>query len=80
MRLISPTVVLLILLICVSANARVETVRFQSKLVGVAIPHEYRQLPGDHSWAYWDQQIPHVLEIAARKMRMPAAKKRAAGA
>jgi S-formylglutathione hydrolase FrmB len=44
------------------------------------IPHEFRQLPGDHSWAYWDQQIPHVLEIAAQKMRMPAATKRAAGA
>ena len=44
------------------------------------IPHEFRQLPGDHSWAYWDQQIPHVLEIASQKMRMPAPMKRAAGA
>ena len=44
------------------------------------IAHEFRQLPGDHSWAYWDQQIPHVLEIAAQKMRVPAAVKRAAGA
>lgn len=45
------------------------------------IPHEFRQLPGDHSWAYWDQQIPHVLEIASQKMRMPSAvKTRAAGA
>ena len=44
------------------------------------IPHEFRQLPGDHSWAYWDQQIPHILEIAAQKMRVPAAVKRAAGA
>lgn len=47
------------------------------------IQHEFRELPGDHSWAYWDQQIPHVLEIAAQKMRMPGAVKtraRAAGA
>src|SRR5437773_4375868 len=22
------------------------------------IPHEYRELPGAHSWVYWDQQIP----------------------
>ena len=44
------------------------------------IPHEFRQLPGDHSWAYWDQQIPHILEIASQKMRVPAASKRAAGA
>lgn len=39
------------------------------------IPHEFRQLPGDHSWAYWDQQIRHILEIAAQKMRMPGAVK-----
>lgn len=39
------------------------------------IPHEYRQLPGDHSWAYWDQQIRPILEIAAHKMRMPGAVK-----
>ena len=44
------------------------------------IPHEFRQLPGDHSWAYWDQQIPHILEIASQKLRVPAAVKRAAGA
>ncbi len=45
------------------------------------IPHEFRQLPGDHSWAYWDQQIPHILEIASQKMRSPGAvKTRAAGA
>lgn len=35
------------------------------------IPHEYRALPGDHSWAYWDQQVSEVLKIAARKMRVP---------
>ena len=47
------------------------------------IPHEFHELPGDHSWAFWDQQIPRVLEIAAQKMRMPGAVKmgaRAAGA
>lgn len=41
------------------------------------IPHEFRQLPGDHSWAYWDRQISHILEIAAQKMRMPATKRAA---
>jgi len=34
-----------------------------------AIPHEYRELPGDHSWAYWDQQVQEVLKIAARYLR-----------
>ena len=35
------------------------------------IPHEFRELPGDHSWAYWDQQVQEVLKIAAGKMRLP---------
>jgi len=35
------------------------------------IPHEYRELPGDHSWGYWDRQVQEVLKIAAQKMRMP---------
>jgi len=35
------------------------------------IPHEYRELPGDHSWAYWDRQVQEVLKIAAQRMRLP---------
>src|SRR5882672_6441367 len=35
------------------------------------IPHEYRELPGNHSWAYWDEQVQEVLKIAAQKMRLP---------
>ena len=38
------------------------------------IPHEYRELPGDHSWAYWDKQIQEVLELASQKLRMPGRK------
>ena len=37
------------------------------------IPHEYRELPGDHSWSYWDKQVQEVLKIAAQKMRLPPA-------
>src|SRR2546421_3612569 len=33
------------------------------------IPHKYRELPGNHSWQYWDQQIPVVLKIASEKLR-----------
>jgi putative tributyrin esterase len=36
------------------------------------IPHEYRELPGDHSWAYWDRQIQEILRLAGRKL--PAVK------
>ena len=35
------------------------------------IAHEYRELPGDHSWGYWDKQVQEVLRIAALKMRLP---------
>jgi putative tributyrin esterase len=34
------------------------------------IPHEYRQLPGAHNWAYWDSQVQEVLKLAARKMNI----------
>jgi S-formylglutathione hydrolase FrmB len=41
------------------------------------IPHEYRELPGDHSWGYWDSQVQEVLRIAARRMsRVKLAKPR----
>ncbi|HKG60195.1 MAG TPA: alpha/beta hydrolase family protein [Pyrinomonadaceae bacterium] len=39
------------------------------------IPHEFRELPGDHSWAYWDQQVQEILKIAADKMRLPRSKR-----
>ena len=32
------------------------------------IPHEFRELPGDHSWAYWDRQVQEVLRIVAQKL------------
>jgi putative tributyrin esterase len=37
-------------------------------MVEKKIPHEYRELPGDHSWAYWDAQVQEVLEIVAKRM------------
>jgi S-formylglutathione hydrolase FrmB len=40
------------------------------------IPHEYRELPGGHNWAYWDQQVQEVLKIAAEKMRVSDANHR----
>jgi S-formylglutathione hydrolase FrmB len=40
---------------------------FADILVKQNIPHEYRQLPGNHSWTYWDAQVQEVLRIAVRK-------------
>lgn len=32
------------------------------------IPYEYRELPGSHSWDYWDAQVREVMSVAARKI------------
>jgi len=40
-----------------------------SLLVELKIPHEYRELPGNHSWPYWDAQLQEILKIAAMKFR-----------
>jgi putative tributyrin esterase len=45
-----------------ASNRELATIFLERK-----IPHEYRQLPGAHNWAYWDQQVQEVLKIAARK-------------
>ena len=39
-------------------------------LVEKKIPHEYRELPGDHSWGYWDRQVQEVLRIALRSLNV----------
>lgn len=50
----------------VSYNRELATLMLDKK-----IPHEFRQLPGDHSWGYWDKQVREVLRLAAAKMRLP---------
>jgi S-formylglutathione hydrolase FrmB len=37
-------------------------------MVDRKIPHEYRELPGDHSWAYWDRQVQEILRLAGQKL------------
>ena len=32
-------------------------------LIAKKIPHQYRQLPGGHSWGYWDRQVREVLRV-----------------
>jgi putative tributyrin esterase len=41
---------------------------FADLLLERKIPHEYRELPGSHDWAYWDAQVREVLRIAAQKI------------
>lgn len=40
---------------------------FVSLLREKKIPHEYRQLPGGHTWAFWDDQVREFLAIAERR-------------
>lgn len=47
---------------------------FAALLVEHKIPHEYRQLPGSHAWAYWDRQVQEVLGLAARRLAPPQTK------
>ncbi|MEP6635341.1 MAG: alpha/beta hydrolase family protein [Acidobacteriota bacterium] len=35
------------------------------------IPHEYRELPGTHSWEYWDRQIDEILKLSSRRLGPP---------
>ena len=51
--------------------------QFTALLGEKKIPHEYRELPGDQNWAYWDQQVQEVLKIAAQKMRSAPLRNRA---
>jgi len=44
------------------------TGKFAALLREKRIRHEYRQLPGDHSWAYWNQQVQEVVKIAAEHL------------
>jgi S-formylglutathione hydrolase FrmB len=44
---------------------------FAALLVEHKIPHEYRQLPGNHSWPYWDRQAQEVLKLAAQRLAQP---------
>jgi S-formylglutathione hydrolase FrmB len=41
---------------------------FVDILLSRKIPHEYRELPGGHSWPYWDAQVQEVLRVAAKKL------------
>ncbi len=55
---------------CGTADGFLSTNRdLVSLLLERQIPHEFRQLPGAHNWAYWDMQVREVLRVAA--LRMP---------
>jgi putative tributyrin esterase len=42
---------------------------FEQLLWERKIPHEFRLLPGGHSWTYWDRQVIEVLRIASKLLK-----------
>jgi S-formylglutathione hydrolase FrmB len=51
---------------------------FSALLIEKKVPHEFRQLPGGHTWPYWDRQVREVLRLAAERLA-PARDAKAAG-
>ena len=45
---------------------------FSALLIEKKVPHEFRQLPGGHTWPYWDKQVQEVLRLASQRLAAPA--------
>jgi putative tributyrin esterase len=52
---------------------------FSALLIEKKVAHEYRELPGTHSWPYWDRQVREVLRLAAQRLAPAGEAKTAAG-
>src|SRR4030095_9932436 len=42
---------------------------FVNLLVEKKVPHEFRELPGGHTWDYWDQQVKEFVQSIPRLSR-----------
>lgn len=40
---------------------------FMLLLLDKKVPHEYRQMPGVHNWAFWDSEVQEFLRVADKK-------------
>jgi putative tributyrin esterase len=53
---------------CGTEDALLSTNRaFADLLNAKKVSHEYRELPGGHSWTYWDSQVQEVLRLAKKR-------------
>jgi S-formylglutathione hydrolase FrmB len=48
---------------------------FSALLIEKKVAHEFRELPGGHSWPYWDRQVREVLRLAAERLAAPSGTK-----
>jgi S-formylglutathione hydrolase FrmB len=44
---------------------------FAAVLAGRKVAHEYRQLPGEHIWPFWDRQVREILRVASERLAAP---------
>lgn len=44
---------------------------FSALLIEKKVPHEFRQLPGGHTWPYWDRQVQEILKLASERLAPP---------
>jgi putative tributyrin esterase len=55
---------------CGTEDSFLQTNRdFDALLVDRKIQHEFRELPGNHSWEYWDREIKEFLRVANARQR-----------
>lgn len=47
---------------------------FTRLLADKKIPHEFRELPGAHNWAFWDAQIQEFLKVSEKFIKSAKAK------
>lgn len=47
---------------------------FVALLTDKKVPHEYRQMPGAHNWAFWDSEVQEFLRVAGKLMSQKIAK------
>ena len=41
---------------------------FRTLLLRKKVPHDYRERPGTHAWAFWDSQVAEFLAVAERSI------------
>jgi putative tributyrin esterase len=46
-----------------------ENREFSTLLAEKKIPHEYRELPGKHEWAFWDSQVQEFLRLSQKFLK-----------
>lgn len=44
--------------------------RLHAELQDIGYPHEYSEVPGGHTWQYWDQQLPLAFQQHVRTLEV----------